>query len=115
MPTSHIEALRTMLREEKGILLPGVPNALGARIVAILTATAKGQVTLRKDVLRHMDVHPGDKIVLDKLPGGRIEVKAAKPNGKISDPFGVLNGDTKRSLSLDEMNKVAARGWVGKR
>jgi 2-methylisocitrate lyase-like PEP mutase family enzyme len=36
MPTSHIEALRTMLREEKGVLLPGVPNALAARIVADL-------------------------------------------------------------------------------
>ena len=36
MPTTHIEALRKMLREEKGVLLPGVPNALGARIVADL-------------------------------------------------------------------------------
>jgi 2-methylisocitrate lyase-like PEP mutase family enzyme len=36
MATSHIEALRGMLREEKGVLLPGVPNALGARIVADL-------------------------------------------------------------------------------
>jgi 2-methylisocitrate lyase-like PEP mutase family enzyme len=36
MSTSHIEALRTMLRQEKGVLLPGVPNALGARIVANL-------------------------------------------------------------------------------
>jgi 2-methylisocitrate lyase-like PEP mutase family enzyme len=36
MSTSHIEALRTMLRQEKGVLLPGVPNALGARIVADL-------------------------------------------------------------------------------
>jgi len=36
MATFHIEALRTMLREEKGVLLPGVPNALGARIVADL-------------------------------------------------------------------------------
>ena len=36
MPTSHIEALRVMLRDEKGVLLPGVPNALGARIAADL-------------------------------------------------------------------------------
>jgi 2-methylisocitrate lyase-like PEP mutase family enzyme len=36
MATSHIEALRGMLHEEKGVLLPGVPNALGARIVADL-------------------------------------------------------------------------------
>jgi 2-methylisocitrate lyase-like PEP mutase family enzyme len=36
MSTSHIEALRKILRDEKGVLLPGVPNALGARIVANL-------------------------------------------------------------------------------
>jgi 2-methylisocitrate lyase-like PEP mutase family enzyme len=36
MPTSHIEALRAMLGQDKGVLLPGVPNALGARIVADL-------------------------------------------------------------------------------
>jgi 2-methylisocitrate lyase-like PEP mutase family enzyme len=36
MPVSHIEALRAMLREERGVLLPGAPNALAARIVADL-------------------------------------------------------------------------------
>ena len=32
-----------------------------------LTVTAKGQVTLRKDVLEHLDVRPGEKISVDKL------------------------------------------------
>lgn len=36
-----------------------------------LTVTAKGQVTLRKDILKHLGVHPGEKITLDKLPDGR--------------------------------------------
>jgi 2-methylisocitrate lyase-like PEP mutase family enzyme len=36
MPVSHIEALRAMLRAERGVLLPGAPNALAARIVADL-------------------------------------------------------------------------------
>src|SRR5215475_3437391 len=36
MSVSHIEALRTMLRDERGVLLPGVPNALAGRIVADL-------------------------------------------------------------------------------
>jgi len=36
MPVAHIEALRSMLGEEKGVLLPGAPNALAARIVADL-------------------------------------------------------------------------------
>jgi 2-methylisocitrate lyase-like PEP mutase family enzyme len=34
MSISHIAALRTMLRDEKGVLVPGAPNALAARIVA---------------------------------------------------------------------------------
>src|ERR1700742_233904 len=36
MTTSHIQTLRTMLREEKGVILPGAPNALAARIIADL-------------------------------------------------------------------------------
>src|ERR1700761_1463521 len=36
MTTSHIQTLRTMLRNEKGIILPGAPNALAARIIADL-------------------------------------------------------------------------------
>ena len=36
MSTSHIQTLRAMLREEKGVILPGAPNALAARIIADL-------------------------------------------------------------------------------
>jgi 2-methylisocitrate lyase-like PEP mutase family enzyme len=34
--SDHIERLRQMLAEEKGVLLPGAPNALAARIIADL-------------------------------------------------------------------------------
>jgi AbrB family looped-hinge helix DNA binding protein len=84
--------------------------------MATLTVTAKGQVTLRKDLLEHLGVHPGDEISIEKLPGGRVEVKAARPTGKISDAFGFLKGKTKgRSLSIEEMNEIIADGWAGKR
>src|SRR5260370_10717271 len=36
MSTSHIQTFRAMLREEKGVILPGAPNALAARIIADL-------------------------------------------------------------------------------
>src|SRR5215468_4523788 len=36
MTMSHIQTLRTMLREDKGVILPGAPNALAARIIADL-------------------------------------------------------------------------------
>ena len=80
-----------------------------------LTVTAKGQVTLRKDLLKHLGVNPGEKITVDKLPDGRIEVKAARPAGKISDAFGFLKKKNGPSLSIEEMNEIAARGWAGKR
>jgi AbrB family looped-hinge helix DNA binding protein len=80
-----------------------------------LTVTAKGQVTLRKDVLEHLGVHPGEKITVNKLPDGRIEVKAARPTGTISDVFGLLKRKGGPSLTIEEMNKIAARGWAGKR
>jgi AbrB family looped-hinge helix DNA binding protein len=84
--------------------------------MSTLTVTAKGQVTLRKDLLDHLGVHPGEKINVDKLPDGRIEVKAARPTGKISDVFGSLNAKRKgRPLSIEDMNRVIARGWAGKR
>jgi 2-methylisocitrate lyase-like PEP mutase family enzyme len=36
MPSTHIAALRALLEREKGLLVPGAPNALAARIIADL-------------------------------------------------------------------------------
>jgi len=83
--------------------------------MSTLTVTAKGQVTLRKDVLEHLGVHPGEKITVNKLPDGRVEVKAARPTGKISDAFGILKRDGGPLLSIEAMNKIASRAWAGKR
>jgi bifunctional DNA-binding transcriptional regulator/antitoxin component of YhaV-PrlF toxin-antitoxin module len=38
-----------------------------------LTVTSKGQVTLRKDILRHLGVAPGQKIDIEMLPDRRLE------------------------------------------
>jgi AbrB family looped-hinge helix DNA binding protein len=83
--------------------------------MSTLTVTAKGQITLRKDLLQHLGVRPGEKLIVDKLPDGRIAVKAARPIGKISDVFGLLKRKNGPSLSIEEINRIAARGWAGKR
>jgi bifunctional DNA-binding transcriptional regulator/antitoxin component of YhaV-PrlF toxin-antitoxin module len=83
--------------------------------MSTLTVTAKGQVTLRKDLLKHLGVLPGEKITADKLPDGRIEIKAARPTGKISDVFNFLKRDKGPSLSIEEINEVTKRGWAGRR
>jgi bifunctional DNA-binding transcriptional regulator/antitoxin component of YhaV-PrlF toxin-antitoxin module len=80
-----------------------------------LTITAKGQVTLRKELLEHLGVHPGEKVTIDMLPNGRVEMKAERPAGKISDVFGLLKNKTNRVLSIEEINEIAAQGWAGQR
>lgn len=82
--------------------------------MSTLTVTAKGQVTLRKDLLQHLGVEPGQKVSVDKLPDGRIEVRAA-PTGKISDVFGMLENPDGIRLSIDEINEISRNAWAGKR
>lgn len=79
-----------------------------------LKVTAKGQVTLRKELLDHLGVEPGDKIVVDFLPSGRAEVRAARPKLTIDDFIGCLRRSGDPTLSIDEINEIAASGWAGK-
>jgi bifunctional DNA-binding transcriptional regulator/antitoxin component of YhaV-PrlF toxin-antitoxin module len=83
--------------------------------MATLTVTARGQVTFRRDVLQHLGIGPGEKIELDKLPDGRVALRAARPAGKIDSFLGVLAGKTKKVATVDEMNAAAAEGWAGRR
>ena len=83
--------------------------------MSTLTVTAKGQITLRKDLLKHLGAQPGEKIIVDKLPDGRIEIKASRPKGKISDVFDFLKQENGPSLSIEQINKIARRGWAGRR
>jgi antitoxin PrlF len=47
------------------------------------------------------------------LPGGRIEVRAARPAGSIEAFIGRLAGRTAKLASLDEIQEAAAAGWAG--
>lgn len=78
-----------------------------------LTVTARGQVTLRKEVLQHLGIQPGDKIELDLLPEGRGLLKAARPTGTINRFVGLLAGRTQKVATLEEMNEAATQGWAG--
>ena len=82
--------------------------------MSTLTVTAKGQVTLRKDLLKHLGVRPGQKVAVTMLPGGRIEVSAEPARGTISDVFNLLKRPNGPSLSIEQMNRIAAEGWAGK-
>lgn len=74
-----------------------------------LTVTARGQVTFRKDILKHLGIQPGDKIKLDLLPDGRAELKADTGNGSWHELSGMLKGRTNGSrLSIADMNNAIA-------
>jgi bifunctional DNA-binding transcriptional regulator/antitoxin component of YhaV-PrlF toxin-antitoxin module len=81
--------------------------------VNALTVTAKGQVTLKKELLRHLGVHPGQQIEVTQLPGGELRVRAVRRTGKISDAFGMLKREGQRPISIDEMNEAIEKAWAG--
>ena len=82
--------------------------------MTILTVTARGQVTFRKDVLKHLGIKPGDKNELDLLPDGRGILKAAQAIGTIDSFVGLLTGRTSKVATLEEINEAATQGWAGK-
>ncbi len=82
--------------------------------MATLTVTAKGQVTLRKELLEHLGVQPGQKVTVEKLPDGRVEVRAA-PKGDISRVFGMLHDPEGKTFTIEEINEAIAKGWAGEK
>ena len=79
-----------------------------------LKVTARGQVTFRREVLQHLGIKPGDKIVLDLLPQGRGMLKAAPPAATIDGFVGLLEGRVSKVATLQEINEAAAGAWAGK-
>ncbi len=77
-----------------------------------LTVTAKGQITLRKEVLEHLRVRPGDKVDVDLLKDGRMQVRA-KPGKSVTTIFGMLAKPETPRRSIAELNEAAAAGWAG--
>ena len=80
-----------------------------------LVVNAKGQITLRRELLEHLDLRPDRKVIVSKLPNRTIEIRSARSTGKISDVFGLLKTKRKdNSLSIGEINNVIKRGWSSK-
>jgi antitoxin PrlF len=80
--------------------------------MSTLTMTERGQVTFKKEVLRHLGIEPGDKIELDLLPDGQCLLKASRPSGKINDFIGLLAGQTDKVATLEELEEAAAQAWA---
>ena len=83
--------------------------------MASLTVTAKGQVTLKRDLLQHLGIKPGERVEFEKLPDGELRVRAARPSGTIDGFLHSLDGKVKlgKPLSIEDINRIAAAGWAG--
>ncbi|MCY4600408.1 MAG: AbrB/MazE/SpoVT family DNA-binding domain-containing protein [Acidobacteria bacterium] len=77
-----------------------------------LTVTAKGQITLRKEVLEHLGVRPGDKVNADLLKDGRLQVRA-KHGKSVTTIFGMLAKPGQPPRSIEDLNEATAAGWAG--
>ena len=74
-----------------------------------LTITARGQITFRKEVLKHLGIQPGGKIKVDLLPDGRAQLTAERPVGSWRELRGFLKGRTNGArLSIEEINAAIA-------
>jgi bifunctional DNA-binding transcriptional regulator/antitoxin component of YhaV-PrlF toxin-antitoxin module len=80
-----------------------------------LTVTAKGQVTLRKTVLDHLGIIPGQRVSAALLPDGRVELRSAEMVPDISALRGVLRRPGQKPVSLEEMQEAIERGAASSR
>ena len=83
--------------------------------MASLAVTVKGQVTPKRDLLQHLGIKPGERVDFEKLPGGELRVRAARPAGTIDGFIHALDGKVaqQKPLSIEDMNEIAAAGWAG--
>jgi bifunctional DNA-binding transcriptional regulator/antitoxin component of YhaV-PrlF toxin-antitoxin module len=78
-----------------------------------LTVTAKGQITLKQELLRHLNVAPGQKVAVEKLPNGRLVVRPVMPKGSIAAFSGSLAKKGTPRLTIEQINEAIADGWAG--
>jgi hypothetical protein len=80
------------------------------RIMEItLTTTAEGEFALGKEVLEHLGARPGDRLQVDLIPSGRIQLRM-KPHRDNSSKSGLLDRPDQRALTVGEMNDAVASG-----
>jgi antitoxin PrlF len=82
------------------------------RHVQAVQPSTKGQVNLRKELLAHLGVEPGQRIDVEVLPGGRLELHAEQATGTINGFIGLLAGRSKHRASLEEMHEAMEAGWA---
>ncbi len=78
-------------------------------MVSILKITAKGQITLRRALLRHLGIGGGDRVRVETLPDGALLLRPEKEDRPLSRRAGFLRGKVKRPgrpRSIAEMQRA---------
>jgi bifunctional DNA-binding transcriptional regulator/antitoxin component of YhaV-PrlF toxin-antitoxin module len=85
--------------------------------MTILTLTSKAQVTLKKELQRHLNVQPGDQIEVVAIPNGKLEISAVAPRqeGGLERFFGSIENVHDIHLSIDEINEAIEKAWAGEK
>ena len=76
-----------------------------------LTITARGQITLKRELLNHLGIAPGQQLEVHKLADGVLALKAAAPLG-LEAFAGCLPPPAKPALSVADMNALIAQRWA---
>lgn len=83
--------------------------------MATLTVTAKGQITLKQELLRHLNVAPGRKVAVEKLPDGRLLIGPAAKTGSIENFIGSLEQKNGPRFTIAQIKRFTGEAWAGKR
>jgi hypothetical protein len=82
-------------------------------LVTTLTITAKGQITLRRELLQFLGIAPGQQVEVNKLANGMLALQAVAPQGL--EAFAGCLPPPNKALSVEEMNTVIVNGRAGQR
>ena len=76
-----------------------------------LTITAKGQITLRRELLQYLGIAPGQQVEVHKQANGVLTLQAKAPQGL--EAFAGCLPPPPKARSVDEINAIIASGWAG--
>ena len=77
-----------------------------------LKITAKGQITFKQSLLKHLGVEPGEKLEVDTLPGGKIMVGPLRQKDSMQNFIGCLSSQDTPTLTIDEIETISAQCWA---
>ena len=77
-----------------------------------MTLNAKGRFTINKQLMNHLGVKAGEKVLIQKQPDGTLKVEPAKNRIDIMSLAGSLKDKTRIKLTDDELQQAIVASYV---